>query len=123
MISRCIWKAKTENPLRFRWWPMLCSEVLYPRRRFPRLDWLPLAFSGKVHGQWGFEPFDGPVYKFQHSDASAKWMIPDDDKTRSIAGHDRTLHLHSENAVCVEETNFRGAKGEVKKTEWKTSGE
>ena len=43
-----------------------------------RLDWLPFAFSGKVHGQWGFEPFDGPVYKFQRSDPSAKWMIPDE---------------------------------------------
>ena len=104
--------------------PVVANALLggfVPTVPIPPLDWLPLAFSGKVHGQWGFEPFDGPVYKLQHSDASVKWMIPDDDKTLSIAGHDRILHLHSENTVCVEETNYRGANGEIKKAEWKTS--
>lgn len=94
-----------------------------PTTPIPQLEWLPLAFTGKVHGQWGFEPFEGPSYQFQHSDASAKWMFAEDDKTASVTGHDRTLHLHSENRVCVEEINFRGAKGEVKKAAWKVSGD
>jgi hypothetical protein len=94
-----------------------------PTAPIPQLEWLPLAFSGKVHGQWGFEPFEGPTYKLQRSDASAKWTISEDDKAASIAGHDRTLHLHSENRVCVEEIDFRGAKGEVKKAGWKLSGD
>lgn len=92
-----------------------------PTAPLPQLDSLPLAFSGKVRGQWGFELFEGPVYTFQRSDASAKWIIPDDHEAASIAGHDRTLHLHSQNNVCVEEISFRGAKGEVSKTTWKPS--
>jgi hypothetical protein len=87
----------------------------------PPLDWLPLSFTARVHGQWGFQSFEGPTYKLQRSDASAMWNIPEDDKTASIAGHDRTLHLHSENSVCVEEVSFRPAKGEAAKTTWKAA--
>jgi len=93
-----------------------------PLAPIPELEWLPLSFAGKVHGQWGFQPFDGPEYKLQRSDPSAKWMIPEDDQIASIAGHDRTLHLLSGNSVCVEEISFRAAKGEVKKTAWKALG-
>ena len=105
--------------------PVVANALLggfVPTSPFPSLDWLPLAFSGRVHGQWGFQPFDGPDYKLQRSDGSAKWMIPEDDKAASVAGHDRTLRLHSENSACVEEIGFRGAKGEVKKTVWKANG-
>lgn len=87
----------------------------------PPLDWMPLSFTGKVHGQWGFEPFDGPTYKLQRSDFAAKWSISDDDKSALIAGHDHTLKLHSENSVCVETIDFRSAKGDVKKAEWKSA--
>ena len=90
-----------------------------PSSSVPALDWLPLAFTAKVHGQWGFQSFDGPLYKLQRSDPSAKWMIPEDDKSVAIAGHDRTLHLRSGNSVCVQEINFRPAKGEVAKATWK----
>jgi hypothetical protein len=106
--------------------PVVANALLggfVPTAPVPQLDWLPLGFTGKVHGQWGFDPFDGPSYKLQRSDASAKWIIAEDDKSASITGHDRTLHLHSENRVCVEEISFRGAKGEVKKAGWKPSGD
>ena len=90
-----------------------------PTAPVPDLNWLPLAFTGKVHGQWGFESFDGPTYKLQRSDPSTQWTVPDDDKTVSIAGHARTLRLRSGNSVCVEEIGFRPAKGDIKKTTWK----
>lgn len=104
--------------------PVVANALLggfVPTAPIPTLDWLPLSFSGKVHGQWGFENFEGPAYKLQRSDISVQWLIPDGDKTASIAGHDKTLHLHSENSVCVEQINFRGATGEVKKTAWKAT--
>lgn len=94
-----------------------------PTAPVPNLDWLPLAFTGKVHGQWGFQSFDGPSYKLQRSEPSAEWKIPEDDKTVSIAGHERTLHLRTGNSVCVEEIDFRSAKGEVKKATWKPSAD
>ncbi len=105
--------------------PVVANALLggfVPTSPIPELGWLPYSFRGKVHGQWGFEPFDGPTYNLQRSDSSATWVIPDEEKTASIAGHDKALHLHSENSVCVEEIGFRGAKGEVRKAEWKASG-
>lgn len=106
--------------------PVVANALLggfIPVAPVPPADWLPLSFTGRVYGQWGFQPFNGPSYKLQRSDLSAKWMIPDDDKAASIAGHNRTVNLHSDNSVCVEAINFRGAKGEIKKTEWKASGD
>jgi len=105
--------------------PVVANALLggfVPTSPIPELGWLPYAFRGKVHGQWGFQPFDGPTYNLQRSDSSATWVISDEEKTASIAGHDKALHLHSENSVCVEEIGFRGAKGEVRKAEWKASG-
>jgi hypothetical protein len=93
-----------------------------PTGPVPPLDWLPLSFTAKVHGQWGFQLFDGPAYKLQRSFLAAKWTISDDDKAALVAGHDHTLKLRSENSVCVENIDFRSAKGEVKKAEWKNAG-
>lgn len=90
-----------------------------PTAPVPDLAWLPLAFTGKVHGQWGFDSFDGPTYKLQRSDPAAQWTVPDDDKAVSIAGHARTLRLRSGNSVCVEEIGFRPAKGDIRKATWK----
>jgi hypothetical protein len=109
--------------------PVVANALLggfVPTVPIPELDWLPLSFSGKVQGQWGFQPFDGPAYRLQRSDTSATWLIPESDQTASIAGHDKTLHLHSENSessVCVEQIDFRGAKGEINKTGWKAAGD
>jgi hypothetical protein len=82
-------------------------------------DWLPLAFTGRVHGQWGFQSFDGPTYKLQRTDPSARWAVSEPDQALAIAGHDRTLHIHSANSTCIEQVSFRLAKGEAAKIEWK----
>jgi hypothetical protein len=106
--------------------PVVANALLggfVPATPIPELNWLPFSFSGKVHGQWGFASFDGPTYKIQRSDATAKWLVPEEDKAASIAGHDRTLHVHSQNSVCVEEISFRSARGELKKAGWKAVGD
>jgi hypothetical protein len=104
--------------------PVVANALLggfVPTAPVPELSWLPLSFKGKIHGQWGFQAFDGPEYKFQRSDIAAKWLLPEDDKFALIAGHDKPLRMHSENGVCVEEISFRSAKAEIKKVEWKAS--
>jgi hypothetical protein len=94
-----------------------------PIEKIPSLDWLPLSFTGKVRGKWGYEPFEGPVYKLQRSDLSANHIVPVDDKSAPITGHDRSMKLHSASNVCVEEIQFRNAKGDIKKTTWKATGD
>lgn len=104
--------------------PVVANALLggfVPTAPIPPLDWMPLSFSGRIHGEWGFDPFDGPTYKLQRSDLNAKWAIPDDAKASLVAGHDRTLNLHSENNVCVENIQVRDAKGEVEKADWKNT--
>lgn len=91
--------------------------------KIPSLDWLPVSFTASVRGKWGFEPFNGPVYKLQRADLSATWVVPEDDKASSIAGHDRSLKLRAAGNVCVEEIHFRSSKGDIKSATWKASGD
>lgn len=90
-----------------------------PTSALPGLDWLPLSFTGRVHGQWGFQEFAGPSYKLQRSDAAVKWSLEGEQQNGAIAGHDVTLRLHADNNMCVEQISFRAARGDANKIEWK----
>lgn len=90
-----------------------------PAEKVPALEWLPLEFEATLHGEWGFDPFTGPTYKLQRSDGGVTWKLSDEDRSGPVAGSDRTLRLHSPNAVCVEQITFRPSSGEALKAEWK----
>jgi hypothetical protein len=94
-----------------------------PAEMVPALEWLPLSFEATLRGEWGFDPFTGPTYKLQRSDSGVTWKVGDDDRNGPVAGSDRTLLLHSPNAVCVEQITFRPATGEARKAEWKLKSE
>jgi hypothetical protein len=90
-----------------------------PAEKVPTLEWLPLGFEATLHGEWGFDAFTGPTYKLQRSDSGVTWKVSDEDRSGPVAGSDRTLRLHSPNAVCVEQITFRPSSGEALKAEWK----
>jgi len=94
-----------------------------PTAPMPKLDELPLVFRGSIHGEWGFEKFDGPSYRLQRSDVNIKWAVSDEERTELIAGKDRSMHLHAENSACVEEMSFQDAGGEMRKAPWKATGD
>jgi len=106
--------------------PMAANALLggfVPAEKVPALDWLPLSFEATLHGEWGFDSFTGPSYKMQRSDSGVTWKVSDDDRSGPVAGSDRTLRLHSPNAVCVEQITFRPSSGEALKAEWKPKDE
>lgn len=73
---------------------------------------------GRLHGFWGFQSFDGPVFNLQRA-SSSQWKVPTADQSALIVGREDTLHLQSNNAACVESVSVRDAKGTITKANWK----
>ena len=76
--------------------------------------------SGTLHGQWGFESFQGPTFALRTSQP-AKWIVGSADETALIVGRDDTLHLHSEAAACVESVSVEDQQGKTLKTTYKVT--
>jgi hypothetical protein len=66
--------------------------------------------SATVHGQWGFESFEGPTFPLRTAQP-AKWAVASADQSALIVGRDDTLHLHSDAAVCVSDVSVEDQQG------------
>ncbi|GAA3754394.1 hypothetical protein [Terriglobus aquaticus] len=55
--------------------------------------------SGTVHGNWGFDTFQGPTLKLQQTDSGTFKVVGD---TEAIAGQDKKLQLQGDAVGCVE---------------------
>jgi hypothetical protein len=71
--------------------------------------------SGRIQGQWGFETFQGPTFTLRSSQ-SAQWTLVSADQKSLIAGHDVSVHLNSEAAVCVADVTVEDQQGKKLKT-------
>lgn len=76
--------------------------------------------SGTLHGQWGFESFQGPTFALRTSQP-AKWIVGSADETALIVGRDDTLHLHSEASACVDDVSIQDQQGKKLKTTYKVT--
>ena len=67
---------------------------------------------GRLHGEWGFEPFEGPEFKVQIAQG-AKWALSVPDQHSIIVGRVETLHFQSPAASCVVDVTatLRDGKG------------
>jgi hypothetical protein len=74
--------------------------------------------SGTLHGYWGFDHFDGPVFHLRAAHA-VSWTVPPADQSALIVGRDDDLHLQSECAACVDGITLQTAKGKSVKANWK----
>lgn len=74
--------------------------------------------KASIRGDWGFDPFTGPVVHLQGSHEQT-WKIADADESALVVGRSDTLHLESEDASCVDNIQFKGADGKEVKAEWK----
>ena len=74
--------------------------------------------TATLRGSWGFSPYDGPQFQFRQAH-SAVWTIPENDANSLVAGHDSTLHLHSDCAACVEKLLLEDPDGRELKPTWK----
>jgi len=75
--------------------------------------------SGTLHGNWGFDSFEGPAFHLRNAHP-ATWSVAPADQGALIVGRVDTLHLHSECAVCVEEVTVQDNQHTDLKANWKT---
>jgi hypothetical protein len=74
--------------------------------------------NGTLHGYWGFQSFEGPVFQLQ-SAHPAKWLLTAEDSTALIVGRQNSFHLQSENAPCVDQVTIKDQRGKSLKATWK----
>lgn len=75
--------------------------------------------NGTLHGNWGFDSFEGPAFHLRNAHP-ATWSVALADQGALIVGRVDTLHLHSECAVCVEEVTVQDNQHTDLKANWKT---
>ncbi len=76
--------------------------------------------SASLHGNWGFDSFDGPAFHLRNAH-SVTWSVTPGDQSALIVGRVDTLHLHSECAVCVDDVSAQDNLHKDLKTTWKAS--
>ncbi|MGI8772944.1 MAG: hypothetical protein ACR2JE_16090 [Acidobacteriaceae bacterium] len=79
---------------------------------------LPARVSGRVRGQWGFEPLDGPSFTLVVPHPT-NWIVPPADTNSLIVGRDDDLHLQGDAAQCVASVAIRDANGTQSKAVFK----
>ncbi len=65
--------------------------------------------TGRLHGQWGFEPFEGPRFALQTPRAEG-WRTPDG-AGELVVGRDAMLPLAGSGTACVDEMTLRLPNG------------
>ncbi len=68
--------------------------------------------SGTLKAQWGFDAFEGPTFRLRTS-RSADWTLASADQSALIVGRDDTVHLKSDQAVCVDSVSVEDAQGKT----------
>jgi hypothetical protein len=74
--------------------------------------------TGMLHGNWGYDSFDGPVFHLRNAHATT-WNVLSEDHGALILGRADTLHVRSESAVCVDDVTVQDDQHKDLKTTWK----
>jgi hypothetical protein len=81
----------------------------------------PDGGTASLHGQWGFERYDGPSFKLADPQAQT-WNLASGDSTDVIVGRADTVHLHADSVSCLDEITLVDAAAKTHKVEFKKSG-
>ena len=76
------------------------------------------SVNGSLHGEWGFQPFDGPSFHLQ-TPRAVTWKLSDEDQQALVVGRDDTVRLDGDAASCVESLTLQKASGETEPVDWK----
>lgn len=79
---------------------------------------LPARVSGRVRGQWGFEPLDGPSFTLVVPHTT-NWIVPPADSNSLIVGREDDLHLEGDAAQCIASVAIRDANGTQSRAQFK----
>ena len=81
-------------------------------------DEIDASVTGTLHGDWGFDAYDGPAFQFRDAHA-AQWKIPPADTGALVVGREDTIHAQANCAACVEKVSAENAQGKDLKATWK----
>ena len=79
---------------------------------------LDTEVTGKLHGFWGFQPYDGPAFQLRSAEPD-KCMIPASDANALIVGREDTIHMAAGCVWCVKQVTAQDEKGINLKVTWK----
>jgi hypothetical protein len=76
------------------------------------------AATASLHGQWGFDRYDGPSFKL--ADPQAQTLsLASGESPDVIVGRADTVHLRADSVSCVDEITLVDAEAKTHKVEWK----
>ena len=79
---------------------------------------LGASISGTLHGQWGFDDYQGPSFQLVSARAQ-NWSLRAGEEGSLIVGRDDTVHLHAASVACIAEISLQDAEGHKLRSEWK----
>ncbi|MDP1028412.1 hypothetical protein Q5H91_14405 [Sphingomonas sp. KR1UV-12] len=83
-------------------------------------DRFDAELTGRLHGRWGFEPFEGPRFALQNPQGS-NWRAPDkagDGSGELVVGRDNPLPLAGAGGACVDAMTLKLANGTTRPVAW-----
>jgi hypothetical protein len=72
-----------------------------------------------LHGYWGFDPYQGPVFRLAGARAQP-WQLLAGDEGTLIVGRVDTAHLRAGDVSCLDSITMQDAAGGKHPLEWKT---
>jgi len=79
------------------------------------------TIDASLHGDWGFEKYDGPTFRLENTHAQ-HWELAATDREALIVGREDTIHLSTDDASCVDTILVKDSTGKEIKTDWKATG-
>jgi hypothetical protein len=73
--------------------------------------------TATLHGNWGFDAFDGPAFHLRNSTSTA-WSVKPEDRAGLIVGRSDTIHVRSDRAVCVSDVTVQNQQHKELKVTW-----
>jgi len=78
------------------------------------------TIAASLHGYWGFDKYDGPVFRLENTHAQ-HWELAAADREALIVGREDTIHLSTDDASCVDTILVKDSTGRELKAEWKAT--
>jgi hypothetical protein len=73
--------------------------------------------TATLHGNWGFDAFEGPAFHLRNSKSTA-WSVKPEDRAGLIVGRSDTIHVRSDRAVCASDVTVRNQQHKDLKITW-----
>jgi hypothetical protein len=80
---------------------------------------LPDSVHAALHGYWGFDPYQGPVFRLAGAHAQP-WQLLAGDEGALIVGRVDTAHLRAGDVSCLESLTMQDAAGGKQQLEWRS---